>query len=253
MSGMLSSPVLGVPSLSIETSPSELKVRVGRQRSSSIVKVETVGEDSQEEGLDQSVYDNVNAEWVNRKGKCILRFLSLTLPKSAWLIHPVLIIAGKIVIDTIPGMRQELSWTLVNLIYLGFSYLMFHYVTGIPFQSDLHGGAYDDLTLWEQIDQGAHYTPAKKWLFIVPIILFLASTHYTNYNPWLFAVNLSALVFVLIAKLPQLHRQRVRFMVEDEASGVTTPISAHFPRSGSSTPTLLDNLPPIRITEAQFS
>ncbi len=82
MSGMLSSPVLGVPSLSIETSPSELKVRVGRQRSSSIVKVETVGENSQEEGLDQSVYDNVNAEWVNRKGKCIPRFLSLSLPKS---------------------------------------------------------------------------------------------------------------------------------------------------------------------------
>ncbi len=52
---------------------------------------------------------------------------------------------------------------------------MFHYVTGIPFQSDLHGGAYDDLTLWEQIDQGAHYTPAKKWLFIVPIILCVPS------------------------------------------------------------------------------
>ena len=32
---------------------------------------------------------------------------------------------------------------------------------------------------------------------------FLASTHYTNYNPWLFAINLSALIFVLIPKLPQ--------------------------------------------------
>lgn len=102
---------------------------------------------------------------------------------------------------------------------------MFHWVTGIPFQSDLHGGAYDDLTLWEQIDEGAHYTPAKKWLFSVPVALyvareilyrnrtirmiadyrsrFLASTHYTNYNPWLFAINLSALIFVLIPKLPQ--------------------------------------------------
>ena len=48
---------------------------------------------------------------------------------------------------------------------------MFHWVTGIPFQSELHGGAYDDLTLWEQIDEGAHYTPAKKWLFCVPILL----------------------------------------------------------------------------------
>ena len=31
------------------------------------------------------------------------------------------------------------------------------------------GGAYDDLTLWEQIDAGAQYTPAKKWLTSVPI------------------------------------------------------------------------------------
>ena len=71
MSSVLSSPKLGVPAVTIETSSSssQLKVRVGRQRSSSLVKVETVGEDSQEEGLDQSVYDNVNAEWVNRKGQ----------------------------------------------------------------------------------------------------------------------------------------------------------------------------------------
>jgi hypothetical protein len=33
------------------------------------------------------------------------------------------------------------------------------------------GGAYDDLTLWEQIDAGAQYTPAKKWLTSVPILL----------------------------------------------------------------------------------
>lgn len=50
---------------------------------------------------------------------------------------------------------------------------MFHWVTGIPFENDLHGGAYDDLTLWEQIDDGAQYTPAKKWLLSVPIALYV--------------------------------------------------------------------------------
>jgi hypothetical protein len=99
---------------------------------------------------------------------------------------------------------------------------MFHWVTGIPFGSELHGGAYDDLTLWEQIDGGAQNTPSKKWLFSVPVVLyvfyphpvpplsysyshdhrFLLSTHYTNYNPWLFAINLSALIFALVPKLP---------------------------------------------------
>lgn len=47
------------------------------------------------------------------------------------------------------------------------SYLMFHYVTGTPFESN--AGVYDELTLWEQIDEGAQYTPAKKWLTSVPI------------------------------------------------------------------------------------
>lgn len=33
-------------------------------------------------------------------------------------------------------------------------------------------GAFDELTLWEQIDSGAQYTPAKKWLTSVPIGLY---------------------------------------------------------------------------------
>ncbi|KAF7332460.1 Protein ORM1 [Mycena kentingensis (nom. inval.)] len=198
-----------------------------RPRSASIVKVEQVGDGSLEEALDQSAYVNINANWVNAKG--------------AWLIHVVLICFGKLIIDTLPGMTQEISWTLVNLIYLALSYLMFHWVTGIPFGSDLHSGAYDDLTLWEQIDDGAQYTPAKKWLTSVPVVLFLASTHYTSYDPWPFAINITALVFVLIPKLPQAHRQRVRFM-QDGGSGMATPVTP-LP-SGMSTPR--------DITEAHF-
>lgn len=66
MSSSISSPQLGFPSID---SSAGLTVRVGRQRSSSLVKVEQIGENSQEEALDENVYDNVNAEWVNRKGK----------------------------------------------------------------------------------------------------------------------------------------------------------------------------------------
>jgi hypothetical protein len=104
------------------------------------------------------------------------------------MIHVVLIATGKVIIDALPGVTQNISWTAVNLSYLavrGFlhiytprlktsfvsqcSYLMFHWVTGIPFGSALHGGAYDDLTLWEQIDGGAQNTPSRKWLFSVPV------------------------------------------------------------------------------------
>ncbi|KAF9266286.1 Orm1 type endoplasmic reticulum protein [Marasmius fiardii PR-910] len=196
-----------------------------RPRRPSIVKVEKVGDRSLQV-LDQNTYSNHNANWVNAKG--------------AWLIHIVLICLGKIIIDTMPGMTQQVSWTLL-------SYLMFHWVTGIPFQSDMHGGAYDDLTLWEQIDDGEQYTPAKKWLFSVPCILFLASTHYTNYNPWLFAINLTALIFVLIPKLPQFDRQRVRFMADGSQSGLATPTA-----SGASTPGLHGGPSLHDITEAHF-
>ncbi|KAN0140529.1 Orm1 type endoplasmic reticulum protein [Lactarius tabidus] len=206
---------------------------VGRARSRSVLKVEHV-DSSNEEALDQATYANINAEWVNGKG--------------AWMIHVVLIATGKVIIDTLPGVTPNISWTAVNLSYLACSYLMFHWVTGIPFGSSLHGGAYDDLTLWEQIDGGAQNTPSRKWLFSVPVGLFLLSTHYNNYNPWLFAINLSALLFVLVPKLPMAHRQRLRIL-PDEPSGISTPIS----NSGANTPT--DCFPPapeLRITDAQF-
>lgn len=49
------------------------------------------------------------------------------------------------------------------------TYLMFHFVEGVPFESN--SGVYDRLTMWEQIDGGAQYTPAKKWLTSLPIML----------------------------------------------------------------------------------
>jgi hypothetical protein len=80
------------------------------------------------------------------------------------------------------------------------SYIMFHWVRGIPF--DFNAGAFDNLNMWEQIDNGDQYTPAKKYLLSVPIILFLVSTHYTHYGIYYFMINLIATVAVVIPKLP---------------------------------------------------
>jgi ORMDL family len=104
------------------------------------------------------------------------------------------------------------------------SYLMFHWVKGIPFE--FNSGAYDNLNMWEQMDNGDQYTPAKKFLTFVPIGLyvslslqcghslffakqwmltwgrFLLSTHYSHYDVWMFTVNCWALMMVLIPKLP---------------------------------------------------
>lgn len=102
-------------------------------------------------------------------------------------------------------MTQETSWTLVNCSYTAASYLMFHYVRGVPF--DFNAGAYDNLNMWEQIDNGDQYTPAKKFLLSVPIVLFLVSTHYTHYDLTYFIINTVATVAVVVPKLPSVRRR----------------------------------------------
>lgn len=148
--------------------------------------------ESMEHMSDQSALPNLNANWVNAKG--------------AWTIHIVLIIVLKILFDIIPGVSTETSWTLTNISYMFGSYLMFHYVRGVPFE--FNAGAYDNLNMWEQIDNGDQYTPAKKFLLSVPIVLFLLSTHYTNYETSYFTINFLAVLGVVIPKLPSSHRMR---------------------------------------------
>ncbi|KAF8592663.1 Orm1 type endoplasmic reticulum protein [Ramaria rubella] len=201
------SPLFNIASPSDLLSPSVIR---NRERSGSIVVLEEVGNNSLEESQDQGAFPDHNSEWVNRKG--------------AWLMHPLLILIGKFSIGLIPGVDSETSWTITNITYMVLSYLMFHWVTGVPFQTEEHSGAYDDLTLWEQIDGGAQYTPAKKWLLVTPIALFLISTHYTHYEPWTFAICFVALIFNLFPKLPQLHRLRLRvFPPDEDRSGTGTP------------------------------
>ncbi|KAK5092835.1 sphingolipid homeostasis protein orm1 [Exophiala xenobiotica] len=164
-----------------------------RRRSSSIIYQEPP--ETVEQISDQAVNPNLNSQWVNAKGghgSC-----TESGQGKAWL---------TIFYDIIPGMTQEISWTLVNITYMTGSYLMFHWVRGVPFE--FNAGAYDHLNMWEQIDNGDQYTPAKKFLLTVPIVLFLLSTHYTHYDLTYFIINFLALMAVVIPKLPFAHRMR---------------------------------------------
>ena len=58
----------GIPTLLLpEKSTTQTKHRP-RTRSGSLLKVEQVGEGSAEQDLDQNLYVNINADWVNMKG-----------------------------------------------------------------------------------------------------------------------------------------------------------------------------------------
>ncbi|ODV62638.1 ORMDL family protein [Ascoidea rubescens DSM 1968] len=175
-------------SLSPRVSKSDMKIR---ERSSSIISY--VKPDSEDEIVDQNSLPNLNANWVHGKG--------------AWCIHIVIIIFLKIFYDFIPGITKELSWTLTNLTYVAGSYIMFHTFKGTPFE--FNSGAYDKLTMWEQIDNGDQYTPAKKFLFFVPFALFLISTHYSKYSLTYFTLNGILCLIGIVPKLPFTHRLRI--------------------------------------------
>lgn len=162
-----------------------------RRRSSSIIS--HVELESDEEINDQNALPNLNATWVHTKG--------------AWLIHICMIVFLKAFFNVLPGSSPELSWTLTNASYVISTYIMFHQIKGTPF--DFNSGAYDNLTMWEQIDNGDQYTPSKKFLFLVPIALFLVSTHYANYNLNFFILNGLLCLVGCVSKLPFTHRLRI--------------------------------------------
>ncbi|KAI9093436.1 ORMDL family [Phlyctochytrium arcticum] len=136
---------------------------------------------------------NQNSTWVNLRGSWSTNILFIALLRLSTAI--------------LPGISSETSWTLTNLIYNASTFIMFHWVTGIPF--DLNQGEYEGLTLWEQIDNGEQFTPTKKFLTALPLALFLISTHYTHYDLTTFILNLVSVLIVLIAKLPAMHRVRI--------------------------------------------
>ncbi|CDH57818.1 protein orm1 [Lichtheimia corymbifera JMRC:FSU:9682] len=153
----------------------------------------SIKEQKAHQTLDQSSMPNFNSSWVNYKG--------------AWSTTIFVIVLLKTLYSIIPFISPEASWTLTNLTFNIGHYIMFHWVQGIPFEN--HQGAYDGLTLWEQIDGGVQFTATRKFFTAVPIALFLLSTHYTHYNLLLLAINFAPLMLVLVAKLPVMHRVRV--------------------------------------------
>ncbi|KAI9810425.1 MAG: hypothetical protein M1826_003615 [Phylliscum demangeonii] len=198
-----------------------------RRRSSSLIYVEPA--ESIEQLSDQAALPNLNADWVNAKG--------------AWTIHIVLIISLKILYDILPGVSSQMSWTLTNISYMFGSYIMFHYVRGIPF--DFNAGAYDNLNMWEQIDHGDQYTPAKKFLLSVPIVLFLLSTHYTHYDLTYFVVNFLATLAVVIPKLPFSHRMRISlFSGNNQALSLLTHLLTPLGPLDASLPSIVYIPPP---------
>ncbi|KAH8930422.1 Orm1 type endoplasmic reticulum protein [Atractiella rhizophila] len=196
-----------------------------RGRSSSLLSVKEI-QDNDDGFVDEGAMSNYNADWVNYKG--------------AWILHLLLLALAKLILDSLPFLSQNLSWTILNIGYNLVTYIIFHHTLGVPLESQTsnYSGVYDRLTLWEQIDEGDQYTPSKKWLSILPIALMLCASHYIKEDSGtLFALNFIALLVLgLIPKLPVVHRMRLRW----EGFGGTKERPIGFEMSG----------PPVRLLHA---
>ncbi|KAJ3304177.1 hypothetical protein HDV03_003027 [Kappamyces sp. JEL0829] len=147
-----------------------------------------------------SVDENPNTNWLHTRG--------------SWIVVLFFIFIVRLAVSGIPGITVELSWTITNLLYNVTTFIWFHIIIGTPFSvfsgfSSFSSNEYEGLTMWEQIDNGQQFTPTKKFLTGLPIVLFLLSTHYSHYDLPTFLVNFSTLLLVLVAKLPVMHKVRI--------------------------------------------
>ncbi|CAL4127962.1 unnamed protein product, partial [Meganyctiphanes norvegica] len=109
---------------------------------------------------------------------------------------------------SVPVISIPMAWTLTNLIHNMANFIFLHVIKGTPWQPMDQGKA-RMLTAWEQIDYGKQYTSTRKFITIIPIVLFILTSFYTKYDFNHFAVNFSTLLLVLIPKLPQFHMVRL--------------------------------------------
>lgn len=165
------------------------------------------------------------------------------------MIHPILMLIGKLFVDALPGVNQELSWTIVNLCYLVVRpaapprplcanlcrcAVFLHHV---PLR-DRHSVRDRDQ---RRVRRPHHVGADRRWRAVhareevavlhahrpvrgavrpgsaarlSPFVCrFLASTHFTRYDPLLFGVNFTALIVLgILPKLPQV-RSSVRRVI----------------------------------------
>lgn len=137
---------------------------------------------------------NPNSLWLNSRGM--------------WLSYLIGILLLHLVLLSFPFFSVACVWTLTNVAHNAAMFVMLHLVKGTPWESGDQGKV-RYLTHWEQIDNGVQFTATRKFLTVVPIVLFFLASFYTKYDTMHFLVNFSSLVIVLLPKLPQFHMVRL--------------------------------------------
>ncbi|URE49494.1 ORM1-like protein [Musa troglodytarum] len=95
---------------------------------------------------------------------------------------------------------------MVKLYVKTVTYYFFHWKKG-TFAEDQ--GIYNNLTWWEQMDDGRQLTRNRKFLIVVPVVLYLIASHTTDYRHPMLFLNTLAVAVLVIAKFPNMHKVRI--------------------------------------------
>ncbi|VDD75259.1 unnamed protein product [Mesocestoides corti] len=128
---------------------------------------------------------------------------------GTWITYILLIFGCHLSLLCIPFISVASVWTLTCTLHNVLTYLILHWEKGSPYET-LDQGEARVLTQWEQFDDGEQYSPTKKFLLVVPIVIFILASFYTQYDPIHFVINASTLILLsILPKLPQFYRVRV--------------------------------------------
>ncbi|KAB2017040.1 hypothetical protein ES319_D08G132700v1 [Gossypium barbadense] len=136
---------------------------------------------------------NKNTEWFTYPG--------------VWTAYILIVFFSWLMVLSVFGTSPGIAWTIVHLTHFFVTYHFFHWKKGTPFADDQ--GIYNGLTWWEQIDNGKQLTPNRKFLTVVPVVLYLIASHTTGYQNSLLFFNTLAVFVLVVAKFPNMHKVRI--------------------------------------------
>ncbi|GFS44448.1 ORMDL family protein [Actinidia rufa] len=102
---------------------------------------------------------NRNTEWFTYPG--------------VWSTYILILFFSWLVVLSVFGCSPGMAWTIVHLSHFLVTYQFFHWKKGTPFADDQ--GIYNRLTWWEQIENGKQLTRNRKFLTVVPVVLYFDS------------------------------------------------------------------------------
>ncbi|OAY73307.1 ORM1-like protein 3 [Ananas comosus] len=136
---------------------------------------------------------NKNTEWFMYPG--------------VWTTYILILFFSWLLVLSVLGCSPGMAWTIVNLFHFAITYHFFHWKKGTPFADDQ--GMYNTLTWWEQMDNGKQLTRNRKFLVVVPVVLYLIASHTTDYQHPMLFLNTLAVMVLVVAKLPNMHKVRI--------------------------------------------